>query len=362
MPTTTAEKIKHIKAIQDLSSILAGARDSSTMRTSPHPTTPHPLPAQRVAVPSPRVANVPPPRVATTSNNITAPNVIGNMPLVHQSQTCNNNPFHILSKDDDDTVVASNCSPRDPPPTLPTSDLCASQPTNRPMSQLVSKPRSPPATRQTSSPSASPPTRVLASPATILATAPTAPHVPIHDLWPKPTKKPSKPPACTKQQTYSIPVVEPDDDRDEMPTTRSSSPPQCSTRLISSWTPCSISRQTLYHVIGLGFTNAPANTVPTLLAKYHKQCTGPLIDIKEYCYGVVHPVTKETITHYRKLIKDPLLKELWLKAMSKELHRLAQGCTGVTKGTNTIFYLLHPDICKIPQDRTVTYARIVIDH
>jgi hypothetical protein len=48
--------------------------------------------------------------------------------------------------------------------------------------------------------------------------------------------------------------------------------------------------------------------------------------------------------------------------MSKELHRLAQGCTGVTKGTNTIFYLSHADICKIPQDRTVTYARIVIDH
>jgi len=76
----------------------------------------------------------------------------------------------------------------------------------------------------------------------------------------------------------------------------------------------------------------------------------------------VHPVTKETITHYRKLIKDPLLKDLWIKAMIKELHCLAQGCPGVTKGTNTISYLSHADICKIPQDRTVTYPRIVIDH
>jgi hypothetical protein len=49
---------------------------------------------------------------------------------------------------------------------------------------------------------------------------------------------------------------------------------------------------------------------------YHKQYTGPLIDIKEYCYSIVHPVTKETITHYRKLIKDPLLKDLLIKAMS----------------------------------------------
>jgi hypothetical protein len=147
--------------------------------------------------------------------------------------------------------------------------------------------------------------------------------------------------------TYAIPIVEPDDERDEVPTTRPALPPRRSTRLISSRTPRSISRQALYHVIDLGFTNAPANTVPTSLAQHHKH-------IEEYCYGVVHPVTKETITHYRKLIKDPLLKVLWLKAMSKELHRLAQGYTGVTKGTNTIFYLSHADICKIPQDRTVT--------
>jgi len=118
----------------------------------------------------------------------------------------------------------------------------------------------------------------------------------------------------------------------------------------------------LYHIIGLGFSNAPAYTVPNLLAQHHKQYTAPLIDIEEYCYGVVHPVTEETIMHHRKLIKDPLLKDLWIKAMSKELHRLAQGCPDVTKVTNTIFYLSHADNCKIPQDRTVTYTRIVIDH
>jgi hypothetical protein len=142
------KKIKHIKAIQDLSAILVGARDSSTMRTSTHPATTQPLTAQRVAAPSTRVVNAPPPRMATTSNNITAPNVIRTMPLVHQRHTCNNNPFHILSDDDDDddTVVASNCSPRDPLPTLPSSDLLASQPTNRPTRQLVNQPRSPPST------------------------------------------------------------------------------------------------------------------------------------------------------------------------------------------------------------------------
>ena len=97
----------------------------------------------------------------------------------------------------------------------------------------------------------------------------------------------------------------------------------------------------MYHVIGLSFTNAPAYTAPNLLAEHHKQYTGPLIDIEEFCYGAVHPVTKNTITYYRKLIKDPLLKVLWIKAMSKELHSLAQGCPGVTKGTNIIVYLSH---------------------
>ncbi len=61
-------------------------------------------------------------------------------------------------------------------------------------------------------------------------------------------------------------------------------------------------------------------------------------------------------------MKEPLLKDLWIKAMSKELHQLAQGYPGITKGTNTIFYLSHAEILSIPKDRTVTYGCIVIDH
>ncbi len=48
--------------------------------------------------------------------------------------------------------------------------------------------------------------------------------------------------------------------------------------------------------------------------------------------------------------------------MSKEIHHLAQGKEGVTKGTNTIFFLSHKEICLIPADRTIMYTRIVIDH
>jgi hypothetical protein len=188
-----------------------------------------------------------------------------------------------------------------------------------------------------------------------------APHTQIHDLHPNTSRKPSKPPAGNKQPTHSLPIVEPDDKHNDA-TTRLPAPPRRSIQLINTPTPCQISCQALVHLIDNGLNKAPMNTIPQSLSKYHQQYTGPLIDIKEYCYGIVHPVTKKIITHYRNLIKDPLLKDLWIKAMSKELHWLAQGCPGITKGTTTIVYLSHSDICKIPQDQTVTYACIVIDH
>ena len=49
------------------------------------------------------------------------------------------------------------------------------------------------------------------------------------------------------------------------------------------------------------------------------------IGLEEVANGVVHPVTKETITKYKKLINEPLLRDDWMKGMCKELGRLAQG-------------------------------------
>ena len=86
------------------------------------------------------------------------------------------------------------------------------------------------------------------------------------------------------------------------------------------------------------------------------------INIEEVCNGIVHPITKETITKYTKHMDVPALKDLWVPAMSKELHCLVQGKEGVTVGTNTIFYLTHDEIRCILKDRTVTYAQIVIYH
>ncbi len=74
------------------------------------------------------------------------------------------------------------------------------------------------------------------------------------------------------------------------------------------------------------------------------QWTRLIIDIKEHCFGVVHPITKQTIMQYKKLQHDPHLKDLWVPAFSKEVYCLAQGKPGVTKATNTIFFLSHNEI------------------
>ena len=85
------------------------------------------------------------------------------------------------------------------------------------------------------------------------------------------------------------------------------------------------------------------------------------LELEEVANGMVHPVTKETITKYKKLIDDPLMRLVWSKAMCKELGRLYQGF-GYTEGTNTMRFLYINGIRNIQRDRVVTYARILVDY
>jgi hypothetical protein len=199
VPTTTMEKIRHIRAIQNLTAIMTGQQEA-----------PEEPPSPRVVAPTARMVSAPPPRVATTSKNITAPNVIRTLPLVHQRHTCNNNPFNILADDDDDddTVVASNCSPRVPPLSLPPSDLQGNPPAHQPTLPLANQPTSLLPTLYTSRPPTTPPPRVLAIPTSLQAITPMAPHTCIHDLRPNTTRKPSKTPAGTNSsQSTHCPLL-----------------------------------------------------------------------------------------------------------------------------------------------------------
>jgi hypothetical protein len=64
--------------------------------------------------------------------------------------------------------------------------------------------------------------------------------------------------------------------------------------------------------------------------------------------------------NYDELIRNPKTRALWSGAMTKELAQLSQGIEGLTEGTNTVFFMAPEDIKAIPEDRTVTYARIVV--
>jgi hypothetical protein len=110
IPTTASIKLKHLTVIRQLSIIMSGQLGFPP----PLPTSP-----RMKTDPPPRVAIATPPRMATTSNTITTLRTIRWLPIVHQHLRRHDNPFQILTDNDndidDDTVVASNCSPHGTP-------------------------------------------------------------------------------------------------------------------------------------------------------------------------------------------------------------------------------------------------------
>ena len=66
--------------------------------------------------------------------------------------------------------------------------------------------------------------------------------------------------------------------------------------------------------------------------------------------------------NYQKLLKQDSNREIWALAMCKELGALFQGYKGLFEGTDTFFFMSHDKIRDIPPDKTVTYARIVVDN
>jgi hypothetical protein len=73
-------------------------------------------------------------------------------------------------------------------------------------------------------------------------------------------------------------------------------------------------------------------------------------------YSVTDMTTGQQL-EYRQLLKRPELRTIWEKSFANELGRLAQGTRDV-KGTNTIVFI---HAAEIPNDRTVTYGRLVCD-
>jgi hypothetical protein len=102
------------------------------------------------------------------------------------------------------------------------------------------------------------------------------------------------------------------------------------------------------------------NGINTLALK-HVTSTWHILPLLHQANGIIHPVTKEKITKYEKLANDPITQTTWQEAICKELGRLVQGYDD-TPGMNTFFFISPDEIKMIPCNRSVTYARIVMDY
>ena len=79
----------------------------------------------------------------------------------------------------------------------------------------------------------------------------------------------------------------------------------------------------LYAVLGAAFINKMSGIfTPKKLEDVTLTFSHP-VELEEMANGVVHPVTKETMTKYAKIIQVPDLREVWLAAMCKESGRIS---------------------------------------
>ncbi len=85
-------------------------------------------------------------------------------------------------------------------------------------------------------------------------------------------------------------------------------------------------------------------------------------NLEHLAMPMIHPTMGETITSYKKLMHDPATKDIWQTAFGKDFGGMAQGNSKIEQQeTNSIFVMNHKDILHIPNNRTITYARVVVD-
>jgi hypothetical protein len=86
------------------------------------------------------------------------------------------------------------------------------------------------------------------------------------------------------------------------------------------------------------------------------------LDLKQVAMPLVYLTTGNTISSYKKLMHNPAAAEMWQTAFGKDFGGMAQSNkkTG-QKGTNSILVMTHSEVLYIPKDRTVNYARVIVD-
>ena len=88
------------------------------------------------------------------------------------------------------------------------------------------------------------------------------------------------------------------------------------------------------------------------------------VHFEHYANPMVHPVTGETISSYKKLMNDPATAEVWQTAFGKDFGGMAQGDNNTgQKGTNAMFVMTREDIAHAhAAGKFFTYANSVVDY
>jgi hypothetical protein len=84
---------------------------------------------------------------------------------------------------------------------------------------------------------------------------------------------------------------------------------------------------------------------------------------KHYANLMLHPVTGETISSYKKLMHNPATADIWQTAFGKDFGGMSQGHNKMgQKGTNAMFFMTHEEIQHMLQaGKKITYANPVVD-
>ena len=109
---------------------------------------------------------------------------------------------------------------------------------------------------------------------------------------------------------------------------------------------------------------ATADTIFTPRKLITHAATAPPPRFEHFASPMVHPVTGETISSYKKLMNDPATAEAWQEAFGRDFGGMAQGDdrTG-QKGTNAMFVMTHDEIeHALRRGQKFTYANPVVDY
>jgi hypothetical protein len=120
-----------------------------------------------------------------------------------------------------------------------------------------------------------------------------------------------------------------------------------------------VSREALAHLL---IHESTADMLPFTPTKLRCNVTPPQ-NFAHYAMPMIHPITGKSIGSYKRLMQDPATAETWMTAFGKDFGGMCQGDDKTGQlGTNAVFVMTPSNVPLIPTDRTVTYARVVIDH